>query len=213
MLYYGTTLLDSVEVQIIEDYRSVRDELAFQIGGFNSYDDYVAFVTQNGSIIMAGGYTNANLIDTVSLFAKALQISVIADLVGTQFDANLVTVTQQKGMTFPAIINGTDTNLNITPQSLPELATFLSASSLTGTNYLTAFTNEVWSSSGGTQYGEKTKISPSYQTIPAGVNSLKWNSIDMTATFTVQYRDWETDRKSTRLNSSHSAKSRMPSSA
>ena len=30
---------------------------------------------------------------------------------------------------------------------------------------------------------------------------------------TRQYRDWETDRKSTRLNSSHSAKSRMPSSA
>ena len=29
----------------------------------------------------------------------------------------------------------------------------------------------------------------------------------------VPYRDWETDRKSTRLNSSHSAKSRMPSSA
>ena len=27
------------------------------------------------------------------------------------------------------------------------------------------------------------------------------------------YRDWETDRKTTRLNSSHSAKSRMPSSA
>ena len=30
---------------------------------------------------------------------------------------------------------------------------------------------------------------------------------------TTKYRDWETDRKSTRLNSSHSAKSRMPSSA
>ena len=30
---------------------------------------------------------------------------------------------------------------------------------------------------------------------------------------TALYRDWETDRKSTRLNSSHSAKSRMPSSA
>ena len=29
----------------------------------------------------------------------------------------------------------------------------------------------------------------------------------------LMYRDWETDRKSTRLNSSHSAKSRMPSSA
>ena len=31
--------------------------------------------------------------------------------------------------------------------------------------------------------------------------------------YTNVYRDWETDRKSTRLNSSHSAKSRMPSSA
>ena len=29
----------------------------------------------------------------------------------------------------------------------------------------------------------------------------------------VQYRDWETDRKSTRLNSSHLKLSRMPSSA
>ena len=29
----------------------------------------------------------------------------------------------------------------------------------------------------------------------------------------LQYRDWETDRKSTRLNSSHSGESRMPSSA
>ena len=28
-----------------------------------------------------------------------------------------------------------------------------------------------------------------------------------------KYRDWETDRKSTRLNSSHSRASRMPSSA
>ena len=31
--------------------------------------------------------------------------------------------------------------------------------------------------------------------------------------YRLSYRDWETDRKSTRLNSSHSAKSRMPSSA
>ena len=30
---------------------------------------------------------------------------------------------------------------------------------------------------------------------------------------TAWYRDWETDRKSTRLNSSHRSLSRMPSSA
>ena len=41
-----------------------------------------------------------------------------------------------------------------------------------------------------------------------GVNLLKTPGKDTKA-----YRDWETDRKSTRLNSSHSAKSRMPSSA
>ena len=40
--------------------------------------------------------------------------------------------------------------------------------------------------------------------IPADLTSEYW---------TPEYRDWETDRKSTRLNSSHSAKSRMPSSA
>ena len=31
--------------------------------------------------------------------------------------------------------------------------------------------------------------------------------------FKTRYRDWETDRKSTRLNSSHEIPSRMPSSA
>ena len=36
---------------------------------------------------------------------------------------------------------------------------------------------------------------------------------DSTVVLDLAYRDWETDRKSTRLNSSHSAKSRMPSSA
>ena len=35
---------------------------------------------------------------------------------------------------------------------------------------------------------------------------------DNPSTFTI-YRDWETDRKSTRLNSSHITRSRMPSSA
>ena len=40
--------------------------------------------------------------------------------------------------------------------------------------------------------------------------SIPGNTISTNKTL---YRDWETDRKSTRLNSSHSAKSRMPSSA
>ena len=39
------------------------------------------------------------------------------------------------------------------------------------------------------------------------------NPTNVSFNISKQYRDWETDRKSTRLNSSHSAKSRMPSSA
>ena len=40
-----------------------------------------------------------------------------------------------------------------------------------------------------------------------------WTEANIKYLYELQYRDWETDRKSTRLNSSHSAKSRMPSSA
>ena len=41
-------------------------------------------------------------------------------------------------------------------------------------------------------------------------NYVEYTPVIVTAK---QYRDWETDRKSTRLNSSHRSLSRMPSSA
>ena len=49
-----------------------------------------------------------------------------------------------------------------------------------------------------------------YHNIQSGFNVDLWF---VYASLVAGYRDWETDRKSTRLNSSHSAKSRMPSSA
>ena len=63
-------------------------------------------------------------------------------------------------------------------------------------------------------YTEKEQgVLPEYD-----IRTDKWeiaqNAMDVVhATNIAKYRDWETDRKSTRLNSSHSAKSRMPSSA
>ena len=46
------------------------------------------------------------------------------------------------------------------------------------------------------------------------VPSDEYDYVDeIVESYFTDYRDWETDRKSTRLNSSHSAKSRMPSSA
>ena len=51
------------------------------------------------------------------------------------------------------------------------------------------------------------ETTPFYPRSPYGVAKLYGFWI------TKNYRDWETDRKSTRLNSSHSGESRMPSSA
>ena len=45
------------------------------------------------------------------------------------------------------------------------------------------------------------------------VETIKYDRWTTETNYTAGYRDWETDRKSTRLNSSHSAKTRMPSSA
>ena len=49
--------------------------------------------------------------------------------------------------------------------------------------------------------------------ISIGFDSEQYFNIPLRPFLHDLYRDWETDRKSTRLNSSHSAKSRMPSSA
>ena len=46
--------------------------------------------------------------------------------------------------------------------------------------------------------------------VKMGYSGLTYNQVRSIRT---AYRDWETDRKSTRLNSSHEIPSRMPSSA
>ena len=68
---------------------------------------------------------------------------------------------------------------------------------------------------------ETTKPGGKKEVLPEGflgfLGSAKLFIFTFSAFFVISsqsiYRDWETDRKSTRLNSSHSAKSRMPSSA
>ena len=55
---------------------------------------------------------------------------------------------------------------------------------------------------GGRLYGYREDVTEKYV--------VDIGSIDLDYSF---YRDWETDRKSTRLNSSHLKLSRMPSSA
>ena len=66
--------------------------------------------------------------------------------------------------------------------------------------------------------GQYKNIAPPFGFKDAGGNSL--GELVFIRTYsrvkpdgTKGYRDWETDRKSTRLNSRHSGESRMPSSA
>ena len=47
----------------------------------------------------------------------------------------------------------------------------------------------------------------------AELSALECWGVDNWGYYSDAYRDWETDRKSTRLNSSHSGEARMPSSA
>ena len=60
---------------------------------------------------------------------------------------------------------------------------------------------------------EETELADFVSTIYPSIEGLEGQYRKDYSDFTKDYRDWETDRKSTRLNSSHSAKSRMPSSA
>ena len=57
------------------------------------------------------------------------------------------------------------------------------------------------------------KVLSGRQTAGANVRSQEENNPDRQLRPQNYYRDWETDRKSTRLNSSHITRSRMPSSA
>ena len=63
--------------------------------------------------------------------------------------------------------------------------------------------------------GHQPESSPTYWDLdqPALWQAGTTYSLNAYTQYNGRYRDWETDRKSTRLNSSHSAKSRMPSSA
>lgn len=193
-LTLGAVLIQELVINVIEDVKSGKDALAYAFGGYASYEDYVQSAIY-GESLFAGGFIRSVLIEVESLFARALQVSTIADLVGTRFDEKLVTVMTKFGMAFPALINGVDTSLNITPQSLPDVSAFLAGAAVSGANSLTAFSNELWTPSGAT-YGDKTKISPSYQTIPTGVGTIKWGAIGLSGTFTVPAGgSGDTDRK------------------
>lgn len=183
-LYYGAVLLDEITVAMVEDAASAKDSIASLLGPFSNFGAYESYVQAYGSVLITGGKMRLNYIDTDLLVSKIALVTNFANLVGNTFDDKMVTVTTKNGMTFPAVINGVTTSITISPTTLPDLSSFLSSSSLTGTNSLAAFSSESWVPNGET-YPDKVKMSSTYQSIPAGVTSMKWNSIALSANFTV----------------------------
>ena len=94
------------------------------------------------------------------------------------------------------ILHMSDAALNDAKQALVDLEAEQAKLGLNGARVESKFYSE----------GALGELNPTLKTvldILKGISSVRGRD----------YRDWETDRKSTRLNSSHSAKSRMPSSA
>ncbi len=183
-LYYGAVLLDEITVAMVEDAASAKDSIASLLGPFTNFGAYESYVQTYGSVLITGGKMRLNYIDTDLLVSKIALVTNFANLVGNTFDDKMVTVTTKNGMTFPAVINGVTTSITISPTTLPDLSSFLSSSSLTGTNSLAAFSSESWAPNGIT-YPDKVRMSSTYQSIPASVTSLKWNAINLAANFTV----------------------------
>ena len=71
--------------------------------------------------------------------------------------------------------------------------------------------NTVYKSTGKVTSGDLDHLINASQEVGLAIKS--YDEVTGILILEAGYRDWETDRKSTRLNSSHSAKSRMPSSA
>jgi len=186
-LLYGSTILDEITVAMVEDAASAKDALASLIGGFASYNDYVNFVSTHGKIIMQGGYINANLIDVDALVANALLVEEMANIAGTYFETDGVTFTQKNGITLPAVINSVATSLDMNPQSLPDIAAFLTNQSLTGTTNLPLVNTNI--ADRQTIESPSTQASNNYMSIPSGITSIKSNSIAISGDLQINGRE------------------------
>ena len=173
---------------MVEDAASAKDALASLIGGFASYNDYVNFVSTHGKIIMQGGYINAELIDVKALVADNILVTEMGNIAGTYFgETDGVTFTQKNGITLPAVINSVATSLDMNPQSLPDIASFLTASALTGTTNLPAIISSI--SGGQTLTSPVAQATNGYMSIPSGITSIKNNSISISGDVSINNRN------------------------
>lgn len=183
LLSSTNTVLDEQWVSITEDATSSKDSMAIALG-YASYDAMVAYAESSGQkLTINGGYLNATLIETDGLIVKALFAEKVANLAGAIINENVAIFNQAMGIRIPAVISGTNTELNITPTSLPVLSEFISAGSLGGTTNLPAINQSGIKASSGVLSTEGNKMS-----IATGVISIKFIGLTPSATITVGVR-------------------------
>lgn len=182
LLSASNALLDEQWVSVTEDAKSAQDSISSAIG----YTDFADFLAQAAQkpIITGEGMLNAALIKSELLITDGLIANKIADLAGARITKEVATFTQQNGVAIQSTIGGNETSVSIRPDSLPEKAAFLAAVSLSGQTNLPAVNDSAWNAQ-----TVKTSIGSSYQSIPAGINALRWNAIPVTATISVNTRN------------------------
>lgn len=182
LLSSTNSVLDEQWVTITEDAQSSKDSISSAIG-YTDFDDFLAHAAQK-PIITGNGKINAALIETDLLITDALIATKIADLAGARITQEVATFTQQNGVAIQSTIGGNETSVSIRPDSMPDLSAFLAAVSLSGQTNLPAMSDSAW-----TPQTIKTNVGTSYQTIPSGINALRWNAIPVAASITVNTRN------------------------
>ncbi len=182
-LYKGANLVDEQVFYVVENPTSVKDEIAKLFG----FADLAALANKTGRI-------DVGLLDAILIVSQGLVVEDIANVVGAQFLPEIINIPQKNGLSFNGTANGVATSLNVSPNPIDSLATMLSTAAVSGSL-------QIPSASTGTPtwYTRQTNIisegSPSvtgqYQTINAGINSIRYGSIPITAQLVVGARDEE----------------------
>ena len=101
----------------------------------------------------------------------------------------------------------------------PKVGVDIPVSMLANPELITGQMNGNYQAGGFVRFGDKLFLQPEVYYASYKYNATSYEYLKVPVMLGLRildiglYRDWETDRKSTRLNSSHSGESRMPSSA
>lgn len=181
-LILSSVVLDEQRIYMTEDAKSAQDNISAAIG-YADFNDFLAHAAQT-HIVQGNGKISSALIESEVIITDAVMAKKIAELAGARITQEVATFTQKNGVAIQSTIGGNETSVTIRPDSLQDKASFLASVSLSGQTNLPALSDNAWNPS-----VVKTNVATSYQTIPTGVNAVKWNSIPLVASISVNSRN------------------------